>query len=134
MSIARRAVTAGAAVILAAALAAGIGYESAPHAHASTVSHARQAKALRQYKADLSPSLAWDLASKAERRHAERSYLAEFGSWNNGCKADLRHAYQGTTGKGNMRHVQPYLPVSRLSVPGRDIFLGQYVDGVCETK
>lgn len=133
MSTIRRAITAGVAVLATAALAAGIGYETAPHAHAATTtSKVRKAKALRQYKADLSPSLAWDLATKAERKHAERAYLELTGTWNNGCRKDLRHAYQGTTGKGNMANVQPYLPVYRADVKGRDIFLGPWVPGVCK--
>lgn len=132
MSTTRRAITAGVAVLATAALAAGIGYETAPHAHAATsTSKARKAKAVSQYRADLSPSLAWNLASSKERKHATAAYLELAGSWNNGCRKDLRHAYQGTTGKGNMANVQPYLPVYRADVKGRDIFLGPWVTGIC---
>jgi hypothetical protein len=126
-----RPVAVGCAVLVAGTLSAVVGHAAEPAHAATSTSQVRKAKAVSQYRADLTPSVAWTLAGKAERKQAERAYLHEFGSWENGCKADLRHAYQGRTGKGGMKHVQPYLPVYRQTVPGRDIYLGEYAEGVC---
>ena len=99
--------------------------------HKAVANPHKVAKAEAKYRSHLGASKAWRNAGKAERANAKRAYLAEFGSWNNGCKADLRHAYQGKTGKGGLHDVQPWLPVSRLMVPGRDIYLAEYTDGIC---
>ena len=74
-----------------------------------------------QYRADLGPSQAWVTADRAERQVAERAYLGEYGSWNNGCKADLAHAYQGTT-------KPPYFKASHVQ---NTVWLGAFVPGVC---
>jgi hypothetical protein len=102
-----------------------------PTSHQAKAHPHKVAKAEHTYVTHLGPSKAWRHAGKAERANAKRAYLAEFGSWQNGCLADLKHAYQGKTGKGGLHNVQPWLPVSRLKVPGRDIYLGEYTDGIC---
>jgi len=78
------------------------------------------------YRTHLGPSAAWRHASKAERAHAVAEYR---GMWDGseGCLADLRHAYQGTTADPEL--VQPSLPVDTTS--GSDMLLAEYTDGVC---
>ena len=131
-----------AAIAAASVLALGGATLAAPTADAATPlnptsakakAHPHKvAKAQRKYRAHLGPSKAWREAGHKERANAARAYLAEFGSWENGCVADLLHAYQGKTGKHGLDNVQPWLPVTRLYVPGRDIYLAEYTDGICQ--
>lgn len=129
-----------------AALAAGVTLTlsglavSTPPAHAAPLtptSHRAKAhphkvaKAEQRYRTHLGASSAWRHAGSAERANAKRAYLYDFGSWENGCLADLKHAYQGKTGEHGMDNVQPWLPVTRVHAPGRDIYLAEYTDGIC---
>ena len=136
-----RPIASGLAVIAIATASAfgGIGIKSevahaaplSPTSHRAKANPTKVAKAEQRYRTHLGASKAWRHAGKAERANAKSAYLWEFGSWENGCLADLKHAYQGKTGKGGLHDVQPWLPVSRLKVPGRDIYLGEYTDGIC---
>jgi len=85
------------------------------------------AEAERWYYTHPGPSLAWQHATPAERTHAERSYAFDWDGDTEGCAADLRHAYQGTTASAPW--VQPNLPVDTAN--GSDLLLGEYLDGVC---
>lgn len=84
------------------------------------------AQAEAWYVTHLGPSLAWRRATPAERQAAEAAYLGEYGSWSNGCEADLHHAFQGT--EANPTYVQAGLPVNVIS---GGVLLGEWVDGVC---
>ena len=98
-----------------------------PH-HAVTVPDETPtvAQAGAWYVTHLGPSLAWQHATPAERKAAEAAYLGEYGSWSNGCEADLHHAYQGT--EANPTYVQAGLPVNVIT---GGVLLGEYTPGVC---
>jgi hypothetical protein len=85
-----------------------------------------RAEAERYYVTHLGPSAAWRAASPTERDHAVTEYRVMWDG-DEGCLADLRHAYQGTVAEPEL--VQPSLPVTRLD--DSDIVLGEYADGVC---
>lgn len=80
------------------------------------------------YSTHLGPSKAWKKASKKEKHHAKRAYFS-FASWSNGCREDLRHAYQGKV--SNPKYVQPGLRVDVVEVKGADVLFGRFVEGVC---
>lgn len=82
--------------------------------------------ALKKYRANLGPSKAWKKASKKAKKHARKAYRNMI---TDGCGRDLRHAYQGVT--PTPKHVQPGLPVAVWKVPGKNIVIGPYVDGIC---
>lgn len=86
-----------------------------------------RAQAEAWYYTHPGPSLAWQHATPAERKHARHSYVADWEGGTEGCNADLQHAYQGTTASAPW--VQPNLPVD--TAPGSDLLLGEYLDGVC---
>lgn len=85
-----------------------------------------KAEAERWYVTHRGPSLAWTMADADAREAAEAAYLGEYGSWNNGCRADLHHSYQGTADAPTW--VQAGLPVNVIS---GDVLLGEFVEGVC---
>lgn len=110
-----------AALVTSAALSIGVaGTASAqPYSHMNTDN--------AYYRTHLGASKQWKAASTTERKQAERLYLELFGSWNNGCKADLHHAYAGT--KRVTASTPPELAAS--AIKGRYLVLGEYVDGIC---
>lgn len=114
------------ASVLASAAVLGLGLTSPAPAHAATNP---QAKADAYYAAHLGPSKAWKHATKHQKHHAKLTYLGQYGSWENGCKADLRHAYQGKV--SNPKYVQPGLKVWVVKTKGADILFGRFVEGVC---
>ena len=80
------------------------------------------------YRTHLGPSAAWRHADSIERADATAAYLHEFGSLENGCVADLEHAYQGTIADDSL--LQPMLGID-LTGEHDDVLFGEYTDGIC---
>lgn len=122
-----------AALAVGASLAAGPAPAEAtplyPTSHKAQAHPHKVDRAEAWYYTHLGPSKAWRNAGKAERANARRAY--RWASEGAGCMADLKHAYQGKTGHGGLHNVRPWLPVERVFVPGRDIYLAEYTDGIC---
>lgn len=92
-----RPLLAGLSVLVAAAVSAGVGLDLTPStAHTPTPTISHSARPVPAETADpFGPSTRWLAASPEERAEAERVYLHMFGSWENGCRKDLRHSYNG---------------------------------------
>ena len=88
-------------------------------------------KAEEQYHSSTAPSKAYRQASDVQRSKIKRAYLVQYGSWNNGCRKDMRHSFLGFTSKKDLKRYRG-LPVEIVvQMKGRNVVFGEYTDGIC---